>query len=146
MTAGKPAARGLLIHSRLAQSRRENGGCNPRPRDDGRRAIATKLVSVWRAGIGEARPDVRVRTSDCARPGSVSSRLSAAAAAKAGGAWRTAAQVLAGAPSELEIVVVGRDGRVPASSGFKRVQTQPGFLARASFGRWFGRDFKQSPT
>jgi cobalt-precorrin-5B (C1)-methyltransferase len=39
----------------------------------------------------------------------------------AGGAWRTAAQVLAGAPSELEIVVVGRDGRVLASSGFRRV-------------------------
>ena len=35
------------------------------------------------------------------------------------GAWRTAARVLAGAPSELEIVVVGRDGRVLASSGFQ---------------------------
>jgi cobalt-precorrin-5B (C1)-methyltransferase len=39
----------------------------------------------------------------------------------AGGAWATAAQVLAGAPSELEIVVVGRDGRALASSGFRRV-------------------------
>src|SRR5271156_5556575 len=39
----------------------------------------------------------------------------------ADGAWRTAAQVLAGAPSELEIVVVGRDGRVLASSGFRKV-------------------------
>ncbi len=36
-------------------------------------------------------------------------------------AWRTAAGILAGAPSELEIVVVGRDGRVLASSGFRRV-------------------------
>src|SRR5271165_2588223 len=36
-------------------------------------------------------------------------------------AWRTAARILAGAPSELEIVVVGRDGRVLASSGFRRV-------------------------
>ena len=39
----------------------------------------------------------------------------------ADGAWRTAARILAGAPSELEIVVVGRDGRVLASSGFRRV-------------------------
>ena len=37
------------------------------------------------------------------------------------GAWRTAASVLAGAPTELEIVVVGRDGRLLASSGFRRV-------------------------
>ncbi len=43
------------------------------------------------------------------------------AALVAEGAWRTGAGVLAGAPSELEIVVVGRDGRVLASSGFKRV-------------------------
>jgi hypothetical protein len=27
----------------------------------------------------------------------------------------------AGAPTELEIVVVGRDGRILASSGFRRV-------------------------
>jgi cobalt-precorrin-5B (C1)-methyltransferase len=39
----------------------------------------------------------------------------------ADGAWRTAARVLAGAPTELEIVVVGRDGRILASSGFRRV-------------------------
>jgi len=37
------------------------------------------------------------------------------------GAWATAARVIAGAPSELEIMVVGRDGRVLASSGFRRV-------------------------
>jgi cobalt-precorrin-5B (C1)-methyltransferase len=37
------------------------------------------------------------------------------------GAWATAARVIAGAPSELEIVVVGRDGRVLGSSGFRRV-------------------------
>ena len=37
------------------------------------------------------------------------------------GAWATAARVLAGAPSELEIVVVGRDGRALASSGFRGV-------------------------
>jgi cobalt-precorrin-5B (C1)-methyltransferase len=43
------------------------------------------------------------------------------AALVAEGAWRTAAGVLAGAPSELETVVVGRDGRVLASSGFRRV-------------------------
>ena len=36
-------------------------------------------------------------------------------------AWATAGRALAGAPSELEIVVVGRDGRVLASSGFRRV-------------------------
>ncbi len=35
-------------------------------------------------------------------------------------AWRTAARVIAGAPCELEIVVVGRDGRVLGSSGFRR--------------------------
>jgi cobalt-precorrin-5B (C1)-methyltransferase len=39
----------------------------------------------------------------------------------ADGAWRTAARVLAGAPTELEIVVVGRDGRVLASSGFRKI-------------------------
>ena len=42
------------------------------------------------------------------------------AALVAEGAWATAARVLAGSPSELEIVVVGRDGRVLASSGFRR--------------------------
>jgi cobalt-precorrin-5B (C1)-methyltransferase len=42
------------------------------------------------------------------------------AALVADGAWRTAARVLAGAPSELEILVVGRDGRELASSGFRR--------------------------
>jgi cobalt-precorrin-5B (C1)-methyltransferase len=36
-------------------------------------------------------------------------------------AWRTAARVIVGAPCELEIVVVGRDGRVLASSRFRRV-------------------------
>jgi cobalt-precorrin-5B (C1)-methyltransferase len=39
----------------------------------------------------------------------------------AAAAWRTAARVLAGAPTELEIVVVGRDGRILASSGFRKV-------------------------
>jgi cobalt-precorrin-5B (C1)-methyltransferase len=43
------------------------------------------------------------------------------AALIADGAWTTAAQVLAGAAIELEIVVVGRDGRVLASSGFRKV-------------------------
>jgi cobalt-precorrin-5B (C1)-methyltransferase len=36
-------------------------------------------------------------------------------------AWATAARVLAGQPGELEIVVVGRDGRLLASSGMRRV-------------------------
>jgi cobalt-precorrin-5B (C1)-methyltransferase len=36
-------------------------------------------------------------------------------------AWGTAARVLAGAPIELEVVVVGRDGRILASSGFRMV-------------------------
>ena len=36
-------------------------------------------------------------------------------------AWATAARVLAGAAVEFEVVVVGRDGRVLASSGFRRV-------------------------
>src|SRR3984885_2575913 len=39
----------------------------------------------------------------------------------ADGAWATAARVLAGQPGELETVIVGRDGRVLASSGFRRV-------------------------
>jgi cobalt-precorrin-5B (C1)-methyltransferase len=39
----------------------------------------------------------------------------------ADGARRTAASIVAGAPSELEIVVVGRDGRVLARSGFRKV-------------------------
>jgi cobalt-precorrin-5B (C1)-methyltransferase len=39
----------------------------------------------------------------------------------ADGAWRTAARVLAGTAMELEIVVVGRDGRVLASSEFRGV-------------------------
>jgi cobalt-precorrin-5B (C1)-methyltransferase len=36
-------------------------------------------------------------------------------------AWKTAAAVLAGQSGELETIVVGRDGRVLASSGFRRV-------------------------
>jgi cobalt-precorrin-5B (C1)-methyltransferase len=39
------------------------------------------------------------------------------------GAWATAAHVLAGGPCELEIAVVGRDGRILASSGFRRVDS-----------------------
>jgi cobalt-precorrin-5B (C1)-methyltransferase len=39
----------------------------------------------------------------------------------ADGAWATAARVLAGQSGELETIVVGRDGRVLASSGFRRV-------------------------
>ena len=39
----------------------------------------------------------------------------------ADGAWATAAAVLAGQPSEVETVIVSRDGRVLASSGFRRV-------------------------
>ncbi|HEY5203674.1 MAG TPA: cobalt-precorrin-5B (C(1))-methyltransferase [Roseiarcus sp.] len=37
----------------------------------------------------------------------------------ADGAWATAARVLAGQSGELETVVVGRDGRILASSGFR---------------------------
>jgi cobalt-precorrin-5B (C1)-methyltransferase len=36
-------------------------------------------------------------------------------------AWATAARVLTGAPTELEIVVVSRDGRILAGSGFRGV-------------------------
>ncbi len=43
------------------------------------------------------------------------------AALIAEGAWRTAARALAGAPTELEIAVVGRDGRILATSGFRPV-------------------------
>ncbi|MBV9288318.1 MAG: cobalt-precorrin-5B (C(1))-methyltransferase [Hyphomicrobiales bacterium] len=39
----------------------------------------------------------------------------------AAGAWRTAAQALSGAPCELEVVVVGRDGLILATSGFRLV-------------------------
>jgi hypothetical protein len=39
----------------------------------------------------------------------------------ADGAWATAARVLAGQSGELETVIVGRDGRALASSGFRRV-------------------------
>ncbi|HZZ63333.1 MAG TPA: cobalt-precorrin-5B (C(1))-methyltransferase [Roseiarcus sp.] len=37
------------------------------------------------------------------------------------GAWATAARVLGGAPTELETAVVGRDGHILATSGFRRV-------------------------
>ena len=47
--------------------------------------VAAKLASVSPSGIEEARPGVRVSTTDCASPGKVSSVPSdAAAAAKAG--------------------------------------------------------------
>ncbi len=49
--------------------------------DGERRAGGGEGGSVSPSGIGEARPAVRVRTTDCARPGSVSSAPSAAAAA-----------------------------------------------------------------
>ena len=39
----------------------------------------------------------------------------------ADGAWATAAAVLAGQPGEVETVIVSRDGRVLASSAFRRV-------------------------
>jgi cobalt-precorrin-5B (C1)-methyltransferase len=39
----------------------------------------------------------------------------------ADGAWATAARLLAGQSCELEIMVVGRDGRVLASNGMRRV-------------------------
>jgi hypothetical protein len=39
----------------------------------------------------------------------------------ADGAWSTAARVLAGQSGELETVIVGRDGRVLASSGFRKL-------------------------
>src|ERR1700727_3007597 len=39
----------------------------------------------------------------------------------ADGAWATAARVLTGQSGELETIVVGRDGRILASSGFRRV-------------------------
>jgi cobalt-precorrin-5B (C1)-methyltransferase len=39
----------------------------------------------------------------------------------ANGAWVTAARALAGQPGELETIVVGREGRVLASTGFRRV-------------------------
>jgi cobalt-precorrin-5B (C1)-methyltransferase len=42
----------------------------------------------------------------------------------ADGAWVTAARVLAGQSGELETVVVGRDGRILASSGFRRVASR----------------------
>ena len=47
--------------------------------------VAAKFSSVSPSGMAEARPEVRVNTSDCATPGSVSSfPKAAAAAAKAG--------------------------------------------------------------
>jgi cobalt-precorrin-5B (C1)-methyltransferase len=39
----------------------------------------------------------------------------------ADGAWATAAAVLAGQSGELETIVIGRDGRLLASSGFRKV-------------------------
>ncbi len=39
----------------------------------------------------------------------------------ADGAWATAAGVLAGQPGEVETVIVSRDGRVLASSGFRKI-------------------------
>jgi hypothetical protein len=46
---------------------------------------AAKVASFSLSGMAEARPEVRVSTSDCATPGSVNSRLSAAAAAAKAG-------------------------------------------------------------
>ncbi len=47
--------------------------------------VAANAASVSFSGIAEARPGVRVSTSDCATSGSVSSRPSAAAAAAKAG-------------------------------------------------------------
>ena len=46
-------------------------------------------------------------------------------------AWETAARVLAGARCELEIVVVGRDGRILATSGFRHVHSEESTPSRA---------------
>lgn len=43
--------------------------------------VAANAASVSRSGIAEARPEVRVSTSDCETSGKVSSRFRAAAAA-----------------------------------------------------------------
>jgi hypothetical protein len=43
--------------------------------------VAAKAASVSRSGMALARPEVRVRTTDWATPGTVSSRRSRAAAA-----------------------------------------------------------------
>ncbi|MNL87742.1 hypothetical protein D3C87_2170570 [compost metagenome] len=43
--------------------------------------VAAKRASASPSGMAEARPEVRVSTTDCATPGSVSSAPSAAAAA-----------------------------------------------------------------
>jgi cobalt-precorrin-5B (C1)-methyltransferase len=76
------------------------------------------------ADVGRARSLVEAITS--ANSGLHAFELAEAAgfdlpALIADGAWATAASVLAGAPTELEIAVVGRDGRLLASSGFRKV-------------------------
>ena len=58
-------------------------------------------------------------TAACTRSNSLEAAGFDLPALVADGAWATAARVLAGQPGELEIVVVGRDGRVLASSGFQ---------------------------
>ncbi len=61
--------------------------------------VAAKAASVSRSGIGEARPEVRVSTSDWATPGSVNSRFSAAAAAAKAG---TPGVIVYATPAQLE--------------------------------------------
>ena len=93
--------------------------------------LHSKRGSVDLAALGERIADAGGAADLCAAIATANSGLHAfelAAAAGfdlaaliAEGAWRTAARVLAGSPTELEIAVVGRDGRILATSGFRPV-------------------------
>ena len=93
--------------------------------------LHSKRGSVDLAALGERVADAGGAADLCAAIATANSGLHAfelAAAAGfdlaaliAEGAWRTAARVLAGSPTELEIAVVGRDGRILATSGFRQV-------------------------
>jgi cobalt-precorrin-5B (C1)-methyltransferase len=96
---------------------------------EGKLDLHSKRGAVDLAALGERIAHAGGAPSLGAAIGSANSALHAFELAEAAGfdlpalvadgAWATAARVLAGQSGELETIVVGRDGRILASSGFR---------------------------
>jgi cobalt-precorrin-5B (C1)-methyltransferase len=96
---------------------------------EGKLDLHSKRGAVDLPALGERIAHAGGVPSLVAAIGSANSALHAFELAQAGGfdwpalvadgAWLTAARVLAGQSGELETIVVGRDGRILASSGFR---------------------------
>jgi cobalt-precorrin-5B (C1)-methyltransferase len=82
---------------------------------------AVDLGAGRRVGRCVARRRDRQRQQQPARVRTCGGHRLRSAGARRRRTWAAAARVLAGQPGELETIVVGRDGRLLASSGFRKV-------------------------